>query len=204
MGPMSCCKRCSASTSRHNDSAMIPTLFTARLELRPLELADVEAVQALFPHWEIVQYLANIVPWPYPADGARTFIEQRALPGMERGESWHWTLRPKTDTDRLIGAINLVRSGDTNRGFWISSPWQGQGLMTEAADAVTDYWFDVLKFPLLRVTKAVPNVGSSRISAKQGMRLVSIEERDYVCGRLPTEIWEITADEWHALKKKRR
>lgn len=28
------------------------------------------------------------------------------------------------------------------------------------------------------------------------MRLVALEERDYVGGRFPTEIWEITAEEW--------
>jgi hypothetical protein len=27
--------------------------------------------------------------------------------------------------------------------------------------------------------------------------MVGTEERDYVSGRLPSEIWEITADEWH-------
>jgi ribosomal-protein-alanine N-acetyltransferase len=30
------------------------------------------------------------------------------------------------------------------------------------------------------------------------MRIVAREERDYVSGRLPTEIWEITAEEWRA------
>jgi hypothetical protein len=30
------------------------------------------------------------------------------------------------------------------------------------------------------------------------MRLVAREEREYVSGRLPTEIWEITAEEWNA------
>jgi len=46
---------------------LIRTLETTRLLLRPLELADAEQTQQLFPHWEIVRYLANIVPWPYPA-----------------------------------------------------------------------------------------------------------------------------------------
>jgi hypothetical protein len=30
------------------------------------------------------------------------------------------------------------------------------------------------------------------------MRLVATEERGYVSGRLPTEIWEITREEWFA------
>jgi RimJ/RimL family protein N-acetyltransferase len=70
--------------------------------------------------------------------------------------------------------------------------------MTEAAEAVTDYWFNVLGFPVLRVPKAVVNVASRRISEKAGMRLVAVEERDYVSGRLLSEIWEITAEEWRA------
>jgi [ribosomal protein S5]-alanine N-acetyltransferase len=61
---------------------------------------------------------------------------------------------------------------------------------------VTDYWFDVLKFPVLRVPKAIANVGSRRISEKQGMRVIAREDRDYVSGRLPSEIWEITAEAW--------
>lgn len=88
-----------------------------------------------------------------------------------------------------------------NRGFWIAPPWQRQGLMSEACEAVTDYWFDVLKFPVLRVPKAIANAGSRRLSEKQGMRIIGTEEREFISGRLPAEIWEITADEWHARKR---
>lgn len=51
---------------------MTPALESARLLLRPLELSDAAAVQLIFPKWEIVRYLANKVPWPYPPDGALT------------------------------------------------------------------------------------------------------------------------------------
>jgi hypothetical protein len=67
--------------------------------------------------------------------------------------------------------------------------------------AVTDYWFGVLKMPFMRVPKAKDNTGSCRISEKQGMRMVGMEDRDYVSGRLPSEIWEITAEEWRARRK---
>ena len=69
--------------------------------------------------------------------------------------------------------------------------------MTEACEAVNDFWFNTLKFSVLRAPKAIANVASRRISEKSGMRIVAREERDYVCGRLPTEIWEITAEEWN-------
>jgi [ribosomal protein S5]-alanine N-acetyltransferase len=175
----------------------IPAFETPRLLLPPLELADAAQVQVLFPHWEIVRYLAAVVPWPYPPDGACAYYRDIYFPAMERGDQWHWTLRLKSDPDRLIGAINLRTGESENRGFWIGLPWQGRGLMTEAAEVITDYWFNALQFPVLRVSKAVANVASSRISKKSGMRLVRIEERDYVSGRLPAEIWEITREEWN-------
>gem|GEM_PF-4771929 len=50
-----------------------PTLETARLALRPVEMADAPAIQRLFPQWEIVRHLNAGVPWPYPEDGAESF-----------------------------------------------------------------------------------------------------------------------------------
>jgi RimJ/RimL family protein N-acetyltransferase len=177
---------------------MTPTLNTARLLLRPLEIEDASQIQALFPHWEIVRYLAAHVPWPYPANGAHRHIQDMALPAVECGEAWHWTLRLKSAPDKIIASIDLRKKENDNRGFWLGLAWQGQGLMTEACEAVTDFWFECLKFPILRAPKAAANVASRRISEKQGMRLVGTEDRDYVSGRLPSEIWEITAEEWRA------
>jgi RimJ/RimL family protein N-acetyltransferase len=177
-----------------------PVLETARLILKPLDLADADQIQILFPHWEIVRHMAGVIPWPYPPDGARTYIRDIALPAVARGEEWHWTLRLKTDPDQVIGSIGLKNAANAvheNRGFWLGLAWHGQGLMTEAADAVTDYWFNTLKFAVLRVPKAIANTTSRRVSEKQGMRVVATDERDYVSGRLPAEIWEITADEWN-------
>jgi hypothetical protein len=47
----------------------------------------------------------------------------------------------------------------------------------------------------------VLNRGSSRITEKQGMRLVATTERDYVGGPFATEIWEITRAEWNMRRK---
>jgi ribosomal-protein-alanine N-acetyltransferase len=180
---------------------MISELQTPRLLLKPLSLFDAPQIQLLFPHYELVRFLADRVPWPYPADGAHRYIEDLAIPAMERGDEWHWTLRLKTAPTQLIGTISLMKGDKQNRGFWLGLAWQGQGFMTEAAEVVTDYWFNVLKFPVLRAPKAIPNETSRRISEKQGMRVVAIEERDYVSGKFPSEIWEITAADWNARRE---
>jgi RimJ/RimL family protein N-acetyltransferase len=182
---------------------MIHEGTTDRLILRPLEIADAEQIQELFPQWEIVKFLMNRVPWPYPKNGALQFTRDTAIPQEERGEAWHWTLRLRAEPARIIGVINLITGKETNRGFWLAPPWQRQGLMSEAAAWVNDYWFDTLGFPVLHVAKAIANTASRRISEKQGMRMVGVENRDYVSGCLPSERWEITAEEWRIWKAQR-
>jgi ribosomal-protein-alanine N-acetyltransferase len=182
---------------------MIPAGETARLLLRAIAIEDAVQIQELFAHWEIVRYMRNIVPWPYPAGGALQFIQDFALPAMARGDQWLWTLRLKASPEQVIGVIDLRRGEQDNRGFWLGLPWQGQGLMSEACVWANDFWFETQGFSVLRVAKAHDNTSSRRISGKQGMRLVGFGERDYVCGRLRSEIWEITAEEWWAWKKGR-
>lgn len=65
---------------------MTPDLETPRLILRPLKLSDAEQTQVLFPHWEIVRYIRNAVPWPYPPNGAYTYYRDVALPAVARGD----------------------------------------------------------------------------------------------------------------------
>ena len=173
---------------------------TKRLILRPLALDDATQIQEVFPHWEIVRYLMNHVPWPYPPDGALHYCREIALPQAVRGEAWHWTIRLATEPEKIIGSISLVKGEKDNRGFWLCPQYQGKGLMSEACVWINDFWFETLGFDALRVSKAVGNTTSRRISEKQGMRLIGFGEKDYVSGRLPSEIWEITADEWRAWK----
>jgi [ribosomal protein S5]-alanine N-acetyltransferase len=159
---------------------MPATLTTPRLILCPLEIADAEAVQELFPRWEIVQFMSSRIPWPYPVDGALTFIRDVALPAMQQGTEWHWSIRRKAEPVKLIGIVSLMEGSDDNRGFWLDTAWQGQGLMSEASAAVTDYWFEVLGRPILRSPKAAANTRSRRISERTGMRLIK-DGRTRIC-----------------------
>jgi RimJ/RimL family protein N-acetyltransferase len=106
---------------------MTPELETARLLLRPLALSDAEQAQLLFPQWEIVRYLNSRVPWPYPPDGALTFYREVALPAVERGEAWHWTLRLKSNPGQMIGNISLMRGGlETEIWEITAEEWQAR------------------------------------------------------------------------------
>ncbi len=177
---------------------MIPIFETKRLRLHPITLDDAPAAQRLFPQWEIVRFLDKKIPWPYPEDGALQFYRDVVLPEMEREEQWAWAIRLKAGPSHLIGGINLRMQRDDNRGFWVGLPWQGRGIMTEACEVVTDFWFNGLGRDRLRVAKAVDNIASRRISENEGARLVSIEDRVFLMGLTRAQIWELRKEEWNA------
>lgn len=178
----------------------IPTLITERLQLRPLMAKDAVQIQQLYPRWEIVRYMVASVPWPYPDDGASSYVNNVALPDMAKGIAWFWTIRRHEAPEDIMGLICLYDVEDNNRGFWLAPEYQKQGYMREASIAATDYWFNILNKPVLRAPKAALNNRSQRISSSSGMRLISTGKKEYVSGLLDSELWEITRDEWNALQ----
>lgn len=72
--------------------------------------------------------------------------------------------------------------------------------MSEAAIAVTDFWFDVLAEEIMRIPKAIENLGSVKISQRSNMRPIRTEIREYVGGKMMSQIWEITRGEWHEFR----
>ena len=176
-----------------------PVRETERLILRPLAERDTPAIQRIFPQWEVVRYLGPAIPWPYPADGAATNMAQ-CLEKRARGEQFYWAITLK-GSDELRGRIDLwplPKDRRDMRGFWLDPLLQGQGLMTEAADAVTGYAFEVLAWPLLYLTNAVDNRASARVKEKQGAVEVAREPFSYVAGAGEKQVWLLTREAWLA------
>lgn len=175
-----------------------PVLETERLVLRPLRQDDAPVIQRRFPRWEVVRHLSAVVPWPYPADGAATHMAD-SLQEMALGRKCLWAIVPKGGPDELIGRIDLWpddgKSRD-QRGFWLDPEFQGRGLMTEAADRVTDFAFRDLGWPHLWVSNATANRASARIKEKQGARLIVRERARYVEGEGERMVWLIEREAW--------
>lgn len=175
-----------------------PVLKTPRLTLRPLEESDTATIQRRFPRWEIVRHLAPRVPWPYPDDGAATYMAM-SREAMARGDACLWAIALQDAPDELIGIIELRRDDGVSRdhrGFWIDPEFQGRGLMTEAADRVTGFAFLELGLTHLWLTNAEDNIGSHRIKEKQGATLVERIPWTFVGGPNVKEIWLLERDAW--------
>jgi ribosomal-protein-alanine N-acetyltransferase len=183
---------------------MVPTLQTGRLILRAVSLADVPAYEKYFIDYEVVSQLAASVPWPYPADGVRTYFEEMILP-VQGNDRWMWGLFLKTHPDELMGAVDLWRKGTPeHRGFWLGRKFWGQGFMTEAAEVVTDCAFDQLGFESLVFSNALGNTRSRRVKEKTGARLIGVRKAGFVDPQYTqAETWELTKSEWQRFKLKR-
>lgn len=177
-----------------------PMLETARLILRPMEMRDAPAIQRIFPQWEVVKHLHAGIPWPYPDDGAATNIAM-SLETRARGEKFYWVITLKGGDDVARGRIDLWPcdgQAQDMRGFWLDPLLQGHGLMTEAAEAVTRYAFEVLEWPLLYLTNSVENHASGRIKEKQGATRVRVEPKAFVSGPGERQVWLLTRETWLA------
>ena len=177
-----------------------PVLQTPRLVLRPVRSKDAPVIQRRFPHWEVVRWLDAKIPWPYPADGAATYVAA-CLEEMARGEKFHWAIIPKSGPAALIGIIDLWPDDGisrSQRGFWLDPEFQGKGLMTEAAERVTQYALCELGWPHLWLTNAQDNHPSRRIKEKQGARLVDLMIGEHVGGRGPQMVWQLSREDWLA------
>jgi RimJ/RimL family protein N-acetyltransferase len=180
-----------------------PRLETVRLRLEPLAMSDAPALQRRFPRWEIVRHLQAQVPWPYPPDGAVTFL-RALLSAMETGRKNAWGLWLKGGPDEVIGVIELWPPDPEtrdSRGFWLDPEFQRRGLMTEAANRVVDYAFDELAWPFLWLGNAKSNVASARVKQHQGAVLLDEVPVAFVGGEELRQVWLLKAEDWRRRRR---
>jgi [ribosomal protein S5]-alanine N-acetyltransferase len=176
----------------------VPVLETERLLLRPPRESDVPTIQRRFARWEVVRYLTSDVPWPYPDDGAVVHWTRMSVDMVGRKKS-HWAITLKGGDDELIGLIVLWADDGVSRdqrGFWLDPEFWARGLMTEAADRVTDYALVELGWPHLWLTNAEANLASHRVKEKQGAELIDRTPARYVYGEGVRVTWRLTREAW--------
>ncbi|HEX4197735.1 MAG TPA: GNAT family N-acetyltransferase [Caulobacteraceae bacterium] len=182
-----------------------PVLRTARLVLRPIRPDDAPTIQRRFSQWDVVKHLSGTIPWPYPADGAATNMID-TLKDLAGGAKAIWALTLKGGDDELIGRIDLwPDDGESReqRGFWLDPEFWGRGLMSEAADRVTEYAFAELGWPWLWLRNSEANPASHRIKEKQGARIVDRELKRFVSGESMSVVWLLTREAWMAAREGR-
>jgi ribosomal-protein-alanine N-acetyltransferase len=185
---------------------MTPTLTTNRLVLRPASVDDCAELQTIFPEWDVVKYLAKI-PWPYPDDGMICYTRDVIMPDVESGQLYVWTLTNKA-TGHCMGRIDLrpqLRPSSAEHwGYWIGLPYQQQGFMAEAANAVAEFAFDTLGLKRLTAGVVKDNIGSTRLQQSLGARNSAESMAEFTCGQREKVVWELTPDLWRTSPLKQK
>ena len=148
-------------------------LETKRLILRPMQAADIDALLVIFTDPEVMALFDSP---PFDRGQMSNWL-QRNLDHQEEYGYGLFSVILKAN-GLLIGDCGLeVMEVDgvqaAELGYDFRSDYWNQGYATEAASAVRDYAFDVLKLPHLISLIRVKNAASQRVSQKVGMQRIS-------------------------------
>jgi RimJ/RimL family protein N-acetyltransferase len=185
------------------------TLYTPRLILRPFTPADAPRVEELVSDERVACTTARI-PHPYPAGGAKAWLEDAARGERENKQvslaiTLAGTRSPGReldpgDTGHLIGSISLsLRSGGNwEIGYWLGHAWWNKGFMTEAAHALVKYGFTRLGLSEIGASHWVQNPASGRVMQKLGMKLTHVSTEFFEVRGQAMELmhYAITRDQW--------
>lgn len=116
-------------------------------------------------------FLRNWLPWldkTTRLEDTRNFIGT-SLQQAEKGESLTLAILWKGKISGVIG-LNTVDWGNksTQIGYWVGEAYQGQGLVTRATRALTEYCFADLGLNRVVIRCAVDNVRSCAIPERLG------------------------------------
>jgi len=146
-----------------------PTLETARLIMRPWGEADIPELIPLIGKREVAATTLRI-PHPYTHDDAAAFLRFcREVEEENLGVRLAIILR---ENAKLCGGIGLVAETQhlhAELGYWLGVPYWGKGYATEAAQAVVEYGFEVLKLHRIYASIFPHNPASGRVLEKIGM-----------------------------------
>ena len=152
---------------------------TPRLLLRPGFPEDAPALATAIADEAIARNLV-VVPWPYSLRDAEAFLASPRDPVLPSFLIYERTNGPP----QLVGSCGLGRrpSGAVEMGYWISRPYWGRGIATEACRALIEI-ARTLGLAQLEGSHFVDNPASGRVLEKLGFEPVGIIAPRMSCAR---------------------
>jgi [ribosomal protein S5]-alanine N-acetyltransferase len=174
-------------------------IVTERLILREFVESDWEAVLAYQSTPDYLRYYEWTERTPEAVQGfVQMFLRhQQAAPRIK----FQLAITLK-DTHELIGncgiRMNAPDAHQADIGYELAAEQWGKGYATEAAHAMIEYGFSVLKVHRIYAECVAENTASARVLEKLGMRLEGrLRDNDYFKGRWwDTLLYAILDYEW--------
>lgn len=147
----------------------IPTLETPRLTLRPLSLADVDALHALWTNAEVRRYLWDdlVISRERAEDTVRASLACAEQHGIGL---WVVLLRDAQPPAGFCGFVFRDNAAAPELLYGLAPKHWGRGLATEAARAAVAWLYQQRRWSRVTAATDPPNVASVRVLERLGMR----------------------------------
>lgn len=177
----------------------LPELESARLLLRPRQLADLDAIVRMNADPQVMRHIAAVGD---PAMG-REAVAARSFSHVGRGLGY-WSVFAKDEPAEFAGYVGLIPDGDALDGIQLSYRFEvrcwGKGYAREASSCLLRHGFGTLGFPKIGVTTHPRNAASLRLSERLGFEVASTDP-DVLIGepQVPAARLVLTRAVWRSL-----
>ena len=175
-------------------------LETKRLYLRHLVSDDFENLYPILSDQETMGYY----PAPFTPHKVRAWIQRNITSYRENGHGLWAVIRKEQDL--FIGECGITRQVIDDKtvpevGYHIAKRFWNQGYATEAAFAVMEYGFSVLKLPALYTYTSTDNVPSQRVAIKNGMNFVKTFQKEVMGTKVEEVLFSLSAEDFFNQRK---
>jgi RimJ/RimL family protein N-acetyltransferase len=167
-----------------------PLIRTGRLTLRRVVPGDAEAIAASLANYRVARMLTR-VPQPYHVEDAVDWLDGLDVSGAG---AWFFAitlggiraiLSPggqaanSNRDDRLVGLVTVEWRAAKGRegwhiGYWLDESHWGEGIMTEAVNAVVARFFSTQMGAVLHSAVMADNPASLRLQGKLGFDITGV------------------------------
>ena len=172
---------------------------TARLILRPFVRED---AGAMYRNWASDPEVTKFLSWPtYKSVDTAHEILDLWVPQYQDNTFYQWAIELK-ELGEAIGSISVVSHDDrvelAHIGYCIGKNWWGQGIMTDALDAVMTFLFDEVGVQRVESLHDTNNPASGAVMRKCGMKFEGTHRRSQWCnqGICDADWYAILKEEW--------
>ena len=172
---------------------------TTRLILRPFVLED---AQAMYENWASDPEVTKFLSWPtYKSVDAAHEILGIWTKQYPDNSFYQWAIELK-EIGQPIGSISVVNHDDrvdmAEIGFCIGRNWWGQGIMTEALQAVMEFLFEEVEAQRIEAGHDPNNPASGAVQRKCGLKYEGTFRRRIRSNQGITDVawYAILKEEW--------
>jgi ribosomal-protein-alanine N-acetyltransferase len=147
----------------------LPTIETERLRLRKFHKDDAAAIYDYASNEQVTKY----VLWEthQSIKDSEAFLAF-ALNKYDERDVSPWAIELKRN-ERMIGTVDFVwwkpKDKTAELGYVLSEPYWGQGIMTEAVNALVEFGFNNMELERIQAKCIAENLSSARVMEKAGL-----------------------------------